>query len=220
MVEMNVEKARHNMIEQQIRPWDVLDEQVLELIADTPREAFVPEEHRALAFTDIEIPLGKGRHMLAPRVEARIRQAINVQPGDKVLEVGTGSGYLTALLARRAAHVYSVDIDPAMLSMAEENLNSQGIDNVTLEEGDAARGWDAHVPYDVIVLGGSVAQLDPSLKHALNGGGRMFAVVGEGPAMNAVLITRTGGAEWAEEELFEIELEPLENSAAPHSFEL
>ncbi len=220
MVEMNVELARRNMIEQQIRPWDVSDDQVLDLIADTPREAFVPEALRAMAFTDIEIPLGGGRHMLAPRVEARIMQALKVQPHEKVLEVGTGSGYLTALLARRAAHVYSVDIDPAMLRMAEDNLNDQGIDNVTLEEGDAAHGWDAHVPYDIIVLGGSVAQLDPSLKHALSGGGRLFAVVGEGPAMCARLITRTGGAEWSEEELFEIDLEPLENSAAPQHFEL
>lgn len=217
---MNVELARHNMIEQQIRPWDVLDEGVLDLISNTPREAFVPEQYRAMAFTDIEIPLGGGRHMLAPRVEARIMQALNVQPGDRVLEVGTGSGYLTALLAHCANHVYSVDIDPAMLALAEENLSAQGIDNVTLEEGDAAHGWDAHIPYDVIVLGGSVAQIDPSLKHALNGGGRMFAVVGEGPAMNALLITRTGGAEWDEELLFEIDLEPLENSSAPQVFEL
>ncbi len=179
--QIDIERARFNMVEQQIRPWDVLDQQVLDLLFAVRREDFVPPQYRSLAFVDMEIPLGDGETMLAPKLEARMLQELAVKPADRILEVGTGSGYMTALLAKRGAHVTSVEIVPAFSAAAAATLNAHGIANVTLEVGDAARGWMKHAPYDVIVLTGSVPVLADEFQHSLKPGGRLLAVVGEAP---------------------------------------
>src|SRR5918992_1115611 len=152
---MDLERARTNMVEQQIRTWEVLDEDVLDLLYVVPREQFVPEQHRALAFSDLEIPIGEGERMWQPKLEARVLQDIALKKSDRVLEVGTGSGYLTALMAQRAAQVISVEFRPALAAFGRRNLERQGVDNVILEIGDASRGWPQHSPYDAIVLTGS-----------------------------------------------------------------
>lgn len=220
MVDMNIEQARHNMIEQQIRTWDVLDQRVLDLIIRTPREDFVPPQYRSLAFNDMEIPLGHDQVMMSPKLEARMLQALHVQADDAILEVGTGSGYVTALLAQLGRHVYSVEIVPELRAGAAEKLARQGINNATVEEGDAAHGWDKHVPYDVIVLTGSVPVLDDTFKKSLNIGGRLFAIIGDAPAMEAVLITRLGDDQWHTESLFETVVPPLINAPEPKRFVL
>ena len=186
---MDLEQTRYNMVEQQIRPWDVLDQKVLNLLFELRREEFVPAIYRSLAFVDMEIPLGHGEVMLAPKMEARILQELQIKKTDRILEVGSGSGYLTALLARQGEHVYSVEIVPELKAMAEKNLQAHGISNVTLEQGDAARGWPGHGPYDVIVLTGSTPVLPEAFQNSLKTGGRMFAVVGDAPVMEAVLVT-------------------------------
>ena len=220
MSDMNLENARHNMIEQQIRPWEVLDQRVLDLLNEIPRENFVPKRYLKLAYADTTIPLGDEQVMMPPRVEARILQALNIQADETVLEVGTGSGYVTALLASLAEHVYSVDINTEMTRTAGEKLADHGIINVVLETGDAARGWDAHAPYDVIVLTGSLPLLPDNFKQALTVGGRLLAIVGDTPAMDVVLITRVGESEWAQETLFETDLPPLINAPEPDRFSL
>ena len=220
MSDMNLENARHNMIEQQIRPWEVLDQRVLDLLNEIPRENFVPKRYLKLAYADTTIPLGDEQVMMPPRVEARILQALNIQADETVLEVGTGSGYVTALLASLAEHVYSVDINTEMTRTAGEKLADHGIINVVLETGDAARGWDAHAPYDVIVLTGSLPLLPDNFKQALTVGGRLLAIVGDTPAMDVVLITRVGESEWTQETLFETDLPPLINAPEPDRFSL
>ena len=220
MSDMNLENARHNMIEQQIRPWEVLDQRVLDLLNEIPRENFVPKRYLKLAYADTTIPLGDEQVMMPPRVEARILQALNIQADETVLEVGTGSGYVTALLASLAEHVYSVDINTEMTRTAGEKLADHGIINVVLETGDAARGWDAHAPYDVIVLTGSLPLIPDNFKQALTVGGRLLAIVGDTPAMDVVLITRVGESEWAQETLFETDLPPLINAPEPDRFSL
>lgn len=220
MSDMNLENARHNMIEQQIRPWEVLDQRVLDLLNEIPRENFVPARYLKLAYADTTIPLSDDQVMMPPRVEARILQALNIQADETVLEVGTGSGYVTALLASLAEHVYSVDINTEMTRTAGEKLADHGIINVTLETGDAARGWDAHAPYDVIVLTGSLPLLPENFKQALTVGGRLLAIVGDAPAMDVVLITRVGESEWTQETLFETDLPPLINAPEPERFSL
>lgn len=207
-----MENARFNMIEQQIRPWDVLDQQVLDLIAEVRRIDFVPEEYRGLAYADYAIPIGHGQTMMHPVVEGRLLQALSLHPTDAVLEVGTGSGYLTALLAKAARHVYSVDIFPDFRDAAEERLALYGIHNVTLETGDAAQGWDRHGLYDVIVIGGSLSELPDSFLRSMNRGGRLFAVLGQAPVMEAVLVRRIGDEQWSKEVLFETALPPLINA--------
>lgn len=209
MADMNIEQARHNMIEQQIRPWDVLDQRVLEQVLRTPREDFVPPAYRSAAFTDMMLPIGHDQVMMEPKLEARILQALAIQPHEKVLEVGTGSGYLTALLAGLASRVVSVEIVPQLHEQAKALLAQHGIDNVTLEQGDAAGGWDAHQPYDAIAVTGSLPSLPQGLKDNLQIGGRLFAVVGELPAMRAVLATRINANEWREQTLFETVVPPL-----------
>jgi protein-L-isoaspartate(D-aspartate) O-methyltransferase len=220
MSEMNLDQARLNMIEQQIRPWEVLDQRVLDLLNTVPREEFVPEAYRMLAYTDMSIPLGDGQVMMPPRVEARIVQALNLQKDETVLEIGTGSGYVTALLASLARQVISVDINPDMIRQASDKLAAHGITNVTLETGDGARGWNAHAPYDVIVVTGSLPILPPTFKQALKVGGRLLAIVGDSPAMEVLLITRIGEMEWAEEALFETDLPALINAPQPERFSL
>lgn len=210
--------ARFNMIEQQIRPWDVLDQRVLDLIQATPREAFVPPCFQGLAFADTEIPLGHGETMLAPKIVGRMLQALNIHSSDTILEIGTGSGYVTALLARAGRHVYSIDIHSDFTQTAAMALNAQGIHNITLETGDAARGWPLHQPYDVILLTGSLPMLPTVFQQSLQRGGRLLAVVGDAPVMEAVLITRTGDNEWSRESLFETSIKPLVNAPQPSRF--
>ena len=176
---MNIEQARFNMIEQQIRPWEVLDQQVLDLLFVVKREDFVPAAYRNLAFADMEIPIGDGQIMLAPRVEARLLQELGVRKTDKVLEIGTGSGYMAALLAARAEHVITVESRPALAAMARQNFERAGIANVTLEVA----------PYDVIVISGSLPVLPASLLKQLRVGGRLAAIVGTAPVMEAQLVT-------------------------------
>ena len=218
MTAISMAKARHNMIEQQIRPWDVLDQRVLELIAELPRDAFVPKDFISLAYADINIPLGHGQVMMAPRVEARMVQALNIRNTDSILEIGTGSGYVTALLAHSGKHVRSVDIYPDFTEGARRSLAAHGIDNVILETGDAANGWDNHGPYDVIAVTGSVPLLPDAFRRSLKPGGRLFVITGEAPVMEARLITRTGDQGWTEKALFETVLPPLVNAPQPQRF--
>lgn len=215
---MNLEQARFNMIEQQIRPWEVLDQDVLDLLYVVPREEFVPPAHRALAFTDMEIPIGEGERMWAPRVEARVLQALAPRKVDHVLEVGTGSGYLTALLAHRTAHVHSVEIKPSLAAFGKSNLERHGADNATLEVGDAARGWLQHAPYDMVVLTGSTPVLPQSWLEQLAPGGRLFAVVGDAPVMTARLVQRTAAGTFSSADLFETIVAPLVNAEQPPRF--
>jgi protein-L-isoaspartate(D-aspartate) O-methyltransferase len=220
---MSVEQARFNMIEQQIRTWEVLDQDVLDLLYAVRREEFVPTEFRKLAFSDLEIPLyegaGEGERMMQPKVEARILQELAVRKYERVLEVGTGSGYLAALLAARAHQVHSVEINPRLKTFAEENLRRSGTDNVTVELGDAAQGWQQHAPYDVIVLTGSTPVLPPSFLSQLKPGGRLFAVVGDPPVMEARLITCVGQNSHHTIDLFETIIAPLKNAMQPARFE-
>ena len=215
---MNIEQARFNMVEQQIRPWEVLDQQVLDLLYVVRREDFVPQAYQALAFSDLEIPIGEGETMLQPKVEARILQEVAPGGTDKVLEVGTGSGYMAALLAHRARHVHSVEISPALKRFGEANLRKAGVVNVTVEQGDAARGWSKHAPYDVIVLTGSTPVLPDAFLAQLAPGGRLFAVVGEPPAMSARLVTAVGGGSFNTLDLFETVLAPLKNALEREKF--
>lgn len=215
---MNLEETRSIMVVQQIRPWYVLDDSVLEMLYKIKREDFVPPENRALAFVDMEIPLGYGQIMLAPKVEARILQELKITKGDKILEVGSGSGYMTALLAEKGSHVYSVEILPELKPLAEKNLKEYNIQNVTLEQGDAAQGWTKHAPYDAIALTGSTPVLPEVFKQSLNIGGRLFAIVGEDPVMQALLITRTGLTEFTTRNLFETSITPLMNAQQPENF--
>jgi protein-L-isoaspartate(D-aspartate) O-methyltransferase len=220
MSPIDFEQARLNMVENQIRTWEVLDQRVLDLIAATPREAFVPSPYRNLAFADMNIPLGHGQVMMAPKMEGRLLQALDIQPSDTVLEIGTGTGYLTALLAKMAQHVYTVDIFPEFTSGAAEKLAAQGIRNVTLKTGDAATGWDGHAPYEVIAITGSLPVLPRAFQESLKVGGRLFVILGESPVMEATLVTREGRQGWRQEGLFETDLPPLLNASRPPRFVL
>jgi protein-L-isoaspartate(D-aspartate) O-methyltransferase len=197
---MNIETARFNMIEQQIRPWEVLDGQVLSLLSVVKRENFVPLAHKALAFADMEIPLqssgAKGQCMLAPKVEARLLQDANIQATDKVLEIGTGSGYMAALLAQQATSVLSLEIDATLAQSARTNLQNAGIANVEVRQADGSQGAPADGPFDVIVLSGSVPEVPQHLLNQLKMGGRLLAIVGEDPVMRASVITRNGEQQW------------------------
>lgn len=220
MSEMNIEEARFNMIEQQIRPWEVLDTKVLNLIADVPREEFVPAPYMNLAFSDMNVPIGYNEVMMSPKLEARMLQALNIQSHESVLEIGTGSGYVTTLIAKLARHVYSVDIHEEFVASAQGKLASDGTNNVTLEQGDAAQGWDRHGPYDLIAVTGSLPILPKSFQESLRIGGRLFVIVGDAPAMEARLITRVGQNEYQQEDLFETEIPPLRNALQPNRFVL
>lgn len=191
---MDLNQARFNMIEQQIRPWEVLDPQVLELLAVVRREDFVPLAHQALAFVDMDIPTGPqpGQVMLAPRVQARLVQDLAVQKTDKVLEIGTGTGFTAALLAHQAAQVLSFEIDADLARQASANLQKAGVSNVQVRHADGSQGAASEGPFDVILLSGSVAEVPRSLLEQLAVGGRLAAIVGEEPMMRATLITRTG----------------------------
>jgi protein-L-isoaspartate(D-aspartate) O-methyltransferase len=219
---MNAELARFNMVEQQIRTWEVLDQKVLDLLMSLKREEFVPRASVALAFADLEIPLvagGKdGAVMLSPKVEARILQEVAPRPTDSVLEIGAGSGYMAALLASLAKQVVTVEIRPELKQMAETNLRQQGLRNVSVELGDAALGWAAHAPYDVIVVSGSTPVLPDSLLAQLKPGGRLFAIVGDAPVMEAQLVTCVAAGSYNAVNLFETCVAPLTNAAQPARF--
>ena len=215
---MDMEQARYNMVEQQIRPWDVLDQDVLDLLFKVRREDFVPEALRALAFVDMEIPLGHGQAMWTPRLEARALQELAVRPTDRALEVGTGSGYLTALLASQAAEVVSVELIPEFTAAATQKLRAHGFDNVTLHTGDAARDWPDESGFDVIVLTGSTPVLSDAWRRRLRVGGRMFVITGEAPVMQAQLITCTAPGATRSVTLFETCVAPLANAPQPAAF--
>jgi len=215
---MDMEQARYNMVEQQIRPWDVLDQEVLDLLFKVRREDFVPQAHRALAFVDMEIPLGHGQAMWTPKLEARAVQELAIRASDRVLEIGTGSGYLTALLAAEAAAVVSVDIVPEFTAAAAQKLHAHGFGNVTLHSGDAARDWPDETGFDVIVLTGSTPLLADALRRRLRVGGRLFAIVGEAPVMQAQLVTCTAPGATRSVTLFETSVAPLLNAPQPAAF--
>lgn len=215
---MDIELAREKMIEQQVRAWEVLNPRVLDVLAATPRERFVPEAYRELAFADTEIPLGHGESMMTPKIEGRLLQALDLQPDDRVLEVGTGSGYLAACLARLSGEVLSVDIYPEFTRGAQTVLHNLGIRNVQTETRDASRLDWVKQGFDAIAVSGSMPVLEPSFLHALNPGGRLFVVVGRKPAMEALLITRAGEGDWTRDSLFETVVKPLVNAYDPHDF--
>jgi protein-L-isoaspartate(D-aspartate) O-methyltransferase len=215
---MDIEQARYNMVEQQIRPWDVLDQDVLDLLFKLRREDFVPDAHRALAFVDMEIPLGHGQAMWTPKLEARAIQELAIRPTDRVLEIGTGSGYLTALLASQAAEVVSVDIVPEFTAAATQKLRAHGFDNIILHTADAARDWDDDAGFDVIVLTGSTPLLPDAFRRRLRVGGRLFAIVGEPPVMQAQLVTCTAPGATRSVTLFETCVAPLANAPQPAAF--
>ena len=215
---MNIEQARYNMVEQQIRTWDVLNQDVLDLLFRLHREDFVPEQRRAMAFVDMEIPLGHGQAMWTPKLEARVIQELVIRPTDRVLEIGTGSGYLTALLAADSAEVVSVDIVPEFTASATQTLRAHGIHNVALHTGDAARDWPDEAGFDVIVLTGSTPLLSDAFRRRLKVGGRMFAIVGEAPVMQAQLITCTAPGATRSVVLFETCVAPLQNAPQPAAF--
>ncbi|HSC96212.1 MAG TPA: protein-L-isoaspartate O-methyltransferase [Burkholderiales bacterium] len=216
--QLDVERARFNMVEQQIRPWEVLDQRVLDLLLRVRREEYVPPQYRALAFADMEIPLGHGETMLTPKIEARMLQELALTPQDRILEVGTGSGYMTALLASMGSHVYSVDIIPEFTQTGGAKLHAHGLANVTLETGDAARGWDRHAPYDAVLVTGSLPVLPDAFPRCLRPGGRLIVVVGEPPVMEARLITCVGAGAYSTTGLFETCIAPLRNALQPERF--
>ncbi len=214
---MDIEQARFNMIEQQIRPWEVLDATVLDVLRKVPREHFVPEDYRDLAFADIQIPIGHGEVMMEPKVEARMVQELELDGQCKVLEIGTGSGYVSALLASMAQSVVSVEIYKDLSNRAAERLAAFGIGNVILESGDASQGWPSAGGFDAILLTGSVPDIPRPFIDSLKPGGRLVAVVGTEPVMEAVRLTREGDGV-VRTSLFDTLLPPLVNASAPRQF--
>lgn len=201
------------MTEQQVRPWDVLDQRVLDVLADVPREAFLPPALHGVAYSDFALPIGHAQHMLKPTIDGRLLQALMLNVTDSVLEIGTGSGYLTACLARLCAHVQSIEIIPELAHSAAARLQQRGVSNVTVMQQDAAAVWDANDGYDAIALSGSVPCVPDYYRQKLNVGGRLFAIVGETdkPTMDAIVVTRVKNNEWSTESQFETHLEPLVN---------
>ena len=213
----DIEHARFNMVEQQIRTWEVLDQSVLDLLFRVRREDYVPSAYRELAFADLEIPLGDGKRMWTPKMEARVLQELELLPSDVVLEIGTGSGNLTALLAARGADVTSVEIIPRLQSEAQARLRRGGVANARVVAGDAAQGYGS-AQYDAIVLTGSTPVLPEAWLAQLKPGGRLFAVVGDAPAMTARLLRWTAPGAITTEDLFETVIAPLQNAAQPRRF--
>ncbi len=217
---MDLNQARFNMIEQQIRPWEVLDPNVLALLSTVRREDFVPLAHKALAFVDMEIPLGAAANqvMLAPRVQARLLQDLAVQATDKVLDIGTGSGFMAALLAHQAASVLSLEIDPTLAAQAQANLQKAGVTHAVVRCADGSQGAPADGPFDVILLGGSVAEVPSVLLQQLSIGGRLVAIVGDEPMMRTTLITRSGENSWTTTEPWDCNAPRLSGFAEPSRF--
>jgi protein-L-isoaspartate(D-aspartate) O-methyltransferase len=215
---MDWEHARYLLVEQQIRPWDVLDQKVLDRVLTVKREDFVPADKKALAFVDSELPIGHEATMLAPKVEARFLQDVEVQPSDKVLIAGAGTGYLMALAAGLASQVYGVEIEPELASQAEANLARAGVRNARVVVGDAVRGFAEQAPFDVVIVTGSFASVPATLKEQLAVGGRLIAIVGELPIMSATLIRRVDHNAYSEEKLFEYNLPRMKNAPAVSAF--
>jgi len=217
---MNIEQARFNMIEQQIRPWDVLQMDVLDLLVVVKREAFVPPAYASLAFADTQIPLPGGEHMFQPKLEARILQEVAVKKHENVLEIGAGSGYMAALLAHKARHVTTVEIRPELQAMAAKNLAAYGVTNADVVLGNGAQGWNAsgNAPYDVIVISASLPVLPDSFLQQIKVGGRIFAILGESPVMTAQVITRVSDTAFATDKLFETDVQPLREAFVPSHF--
>ena len=216
---MNIEQARFNMIEQQIRPWNVLDQEVLDALHIVKREQFVPAACASLAFADTEIPLGNGAVMFNPKVEARILQELQVKKHENVLEIGTGSGYMAALLAYKSRHVTTIEINPALKEMAQQNLARANVTNVTVELGNGSEGWPAGAPYDVIVISGALEVLPEMFLKQLKVGGRIAVIVGVAPVMQCVIITRVAEAAWDTVHVFETNVKPLACAPQPSHFE-
>jgi len=217
---MNVEQARFNMIEQQIRPWDVLDTSVLALLSAVRREDFVPEAHRALAFMDIEIPLPAGQQMLPPRVEARLVQDLNLNKRDSVLVIGAGSGYVTALIAHKARRVIALESHPELVAMARRNLRHAGVNNAEIVEAQGKDGYAGQGPYDAILLTGSVTDVPQALMDQVKPGGRLLAIVGREPIMQATLFVKSPEGQVTSEALFDTLALPLEGMSNPRPFTL
>ncbi|AOK60605.1 protein-L-isoaspartate O-methyltransferase family protein [Burkholderia ubonensis] len=215
---MNIEQARFNMIEQQIRPWDVLDLEVLGLLSIVKRENFVPAAYRDLAFADLELPLPGGHKMLFPRVEARVLQELAVKKHENVLLIGAGSGYLAALLAARAQYVTAVEIDPVIAKLAEDNLRNNGVTNAEVVLGDGSRGWPAKAPYDVICVAGGLPVVPQEMLEQLKTGGRLSAFVGGRPVMKAQVITRIDDKQYRVADVFETYVDHLVNAIEPSRF--
>lgn len=213
---MNIEQARFNMIEQQIRPWNVLDQDVLDLLVVVKREDFVPPAYKALAFVDTEIPLPGGEAMFTPKIEARILQEVQLKKHENVLEIGAGSGYMAALLAHKARHVTTVEISPELKAMAEANLARAGVTNVTVELGNGAQGWTSGAPFDVIVISGALEHLPEAFLKQVKVGGRIAAIIGQSPAMTAQVITRVSETAYDTVNVFETDVKQLTN-ATTHS---
>lgn len=216
---MDMEQARFNMIESQARPWEVLDERVLQALYEVPRERFVPEENRAWAYIDYPVPIGHGAKMLTPMLQARLVQELRLSEGDRVLEVGTGTGYMTALMAKLAGEVFSVDLVPSFKLEAEARLRELGLDNARVESGDAAEGWPRHAPYDAILITGAVAEVPEAFKEELAVGGRLLVVEDRsGPIQEALRITRVSEEAFRQESLFETEIPHLRGAAERDPF--
>ncbi|MBN2866482.1 MAG: protein-L-isoaspartate O-methyltransferase [Thiotrichales bacterium] len=215
---MNLDQARFFMVEQQIRPWDVLDPKILDQFMDIPRHEFVAESQQALAYADIELPIGHNETMMAPKIEARLLQAVDIDESESVLEVGTGSGFLTAIMANQAESVTTVEIHADLQEQAKARLTD--FDNIEFQVGDASQNWNDARSYDVIVLTGSVATMPEAYKTKLNLGGRLALVVGHSPAMTAQVLTRISESEWETETLFETDLKALTNAEAKPVFSL
>ena len=215
---MNIEQARFNMIEQQIRPWDVLDPKVLTLLSKVKREDFVPAAYRDLAFADLEIPLGEGQVMLPPRVEARLLQELGIKKTDRVLEIGTGSGYMAALLAASAEHVTTLEIRPSLAAIARENLQRSGVDNVTVEVANGLSGWSQRAPFDAILVSGALPDVPAALLKQLRVGGRLAVIVGEAPVMEAQLITCTAEGVFNTINVFETVMPSLDGASPSAGF--
>ena len=218
MSDTDLEAARHNMVVSQIRTWEVVDDRILELVSHAPRHEFVPDAFRNLAFADMQIPLGDGEVMMAPLVEARFLQELAIKPGDTVLEIGTGSGFVTYLLAQLAAKVHSVEIRAEFTRRAAEKLATHGVRNVQLETGDGARGWLQVAPYDAIFVTGSLPVLPEEFQKQLRIDGRLAVIVGDAPVMEARLITRVNELGYDSRSLFETVIPPLRNAPAPERF--
>jgi protein-L-isoaspartate(D-aspartate) O-methyltransferase len=206
---MNFDRARFNMVESQVRPWEVLDSRVLEVMETVHREDFVPVKYRKLAFADMSIPLASGQVMMKPTVEGRMLQAVNIGDDDTVLEIGTGSGFVTACLASLAKRVVSVEIHEELHQTARIRLDEKKIDNIELFQGDVMNGWQPEQAHDVVVVTGSVPAVPEQFRGWVNPGGRMFVITGNSPAMEARLLTRLDVTEWREESLFETDLPRL-----------
>ncbi|WP_297359924.1 protein-L-isoaspartate O-methyltransferase [Thauera sp.] len=215
---MNFEKARFNMVEQQIRPWEVLDPDVLDLLMSVKREEFVPAAHRELAFADVEIPIGCGQVMLKPVIEGKVLQALRPAKPDQVLEIGTGSGWFAALLAARAEWVRTIEIEPELVKLASANLARNGVDNVVVVQGDGIAGWPDRAPYDIIVVSGGLPFVPQALLEQLKVGGRLFAFVGEAPVMKARLITCEAEGRFSTEDIFETVVPTLKNAPQRDGF--